>query len=74
MEGRFEIIDHETNVNTLKSCYVYGRIAKVDRETVVVDWWANVNPARKRRLGAQVECIALQRGCVVGFVPLSDDG
>ncbi len=58
---RVTFLDHCTNASEPNTHIVYGRLADVSEEYLVIDWWAHLDPAVERKIGVEIECIVILR-------------
>jgi len=56
-----QFLDHCTNASEPNTHIVYGRLAEIADEYLVIDWWAHLDPATERKIGTEIECIVILR-------------
>ncbi len=63
--------DHVIGAEHTLPCYAYGRVARVTKDEVVLDYWAHVDPmCVEREVGRQVEVMTIDRPAIREIVIL----
>lgn len=74
-EVRIDFIDHVEGTDEVERYLVYGRVAKVTRESYTVDSWAMKDPSRDRDADRDnITTFTIIRGTIKGLHIYDDSG
>ena len=66
-EYRVEFFDHVSGGDEPMICVVWGRLAKMNKDFLVIDVWGHLDPAHTRSIGDDTECFCILRSAIINI-------
>ncbi len=71
-EYRVEFLDHVSGGDEPMRCVVWGRLAIINKDFLVIDVWGHLDEKHTRSIGNDVECFCILRSTITDIFEITD--